>query len=117
MDRPSNNNADKLTSKYLYLQYCYIIVSSAGIKDTIPNGLSWGSYDNCFSFMYIYIFLFFHSKLLSFTGSTSKMSRADQLLSKLPPPTPLPSYVTDALNGNLSTNAYGSRINYIVKCF
>lgn len=28
------------------------------------------------------------------------MSRADQLLSKLPPATPLPSFVTDALNGN-----------------
>lgn len=28
------------------------------------------------------------------------MSKADQLLSKLPPPTPLPPFVTDALNGN-----------------
>jgi hypothetical protein len=28
------------------------------------------------------------------------MSKADQLLSKLPPPTQLPSFVTDALKGN-----------------
>lgn len=31
------------------------------------------------------------------------MSRADQLLSKLPPPTQLPSFVTDALNGTWIT--------------
>lgn len=34
----------------------------------------------------------------STTSPTSKMSKADQLLSKLPPPTQLPSFVTDALN-------------------
>lgn len=32
------------------------------------------------------------------TSPTGQMSKADQLLSKLPPPTPLPTFVTDALN-------------------
>lgn len=31
--------------------------------------------------------------------ANSKMSKADRLLAKLPPATPLPSFVTDALNG------------------
>lgn len=41
-----------------------------------------------------------------FAGPTGKMSRADQLLSKLPPPTPLPSFVTDALEGNHFMNVF-----------